>query len=74
MGWEPIEQSPFRKIFETAIIPREPQAGQTFELIGPKVNGNFHNFHNHCLMLHGADVDTIAPRDFDGLREWMDMR
>ncbi|WP_280186259.1 MULTISPECIES: DUF5565 family protein [Nocardia] len=71
MGWEPIEQSSFRKIFESAIKPSELEAGQTFELIGPKINGNFHNFTNHCLMRHGAAVDTSAPRDFEGLRDWM---
>jgi hypothetical protein len=38
VGWEPIEQSGFAKWFEEAVTGDEPPG--TYELVGPKVNGN----------------------------------
>lgn len=71
VGWEPIEQSSYAKVFASAFKPSAVHAGQTYELVGPKVNGNPHNFTEHTLLAHGADRETMAPRDFAGLREWM---
>jgi hypothetical protein len=42
----------------------------TYELCGPKVQGNPEGFAVHTLVPHGADVLTDAPRDYDGLREY----
>lgn len=56
MGWEPVEQSSFGKAFadcETAGF----QPG-TYELCGPKVNGNPEGFESHTLVRH-ADVEEV---------------
>lgn len=45
-------------------------AGQTFELIGPRVQGNPHGAIGHCLVLHGHDL-LGAPRTFDELRDFL---
>jgi hypothetical protein len=54
-GWEPIEQSPFSKFHAEAlqilIVPSETPAG-TYELCGPKINGNPEGCDQHVLMSH----------------------
>jgi hypothetical protein len=46
---------------------------QTYELVGPKINGNKDNMPAHLLMVHGAQrFENDPPRDFDGLRVWLD--
>jgi hypothetical protein len=42
----------------------------TYELVGPKVQGNPYHLEVHKLIRHGADL-IDAPRDFDGLRVWL---
>jgi hypothetical protein len=44
--------------------------GGTYELVGPKVQGNPERFDNHQLVRHGAAFLSTAPRTFDGLREY----
>lgn len=83
VGWEPIKQSGFAKFHAEAIggaygIADEvgwvkPVAGATYELIGPKINGNPEKLDRHLLVRHGytsaADdwVMRRAARDYDGL-------
>lgn len=81
VGWEPAAQSPFGKIITQVIdddrwLPYDPEPG-TYELVGPKVNGNPENAHDHLLVRHGyeaadwRDALAEAPRDFDGLKAWL---
>jgi hypothetical protein len=52
----------------------------TYELVGPKVNGNPEAVPSHRLVPHGYlaasewDEFRDAPRDFDGLGEWLTSR
>lgn len=69
MGWEPIEQSSFAKAFaDTARAGFQPG---TYELVGPKVNGNPEGFDGHALVRH-ADAETFGvtghPRLADDLK------
>jgi hypothetical protein len=69
VGWEPIEQSPFVKAFRSVEdVPTEPG---TYELCGPKVNGNPEKFPGHVLVPHGEFVLHNAPRDYEGLAEYL---
>jgi hypothetical protein len=71
VGWEPIEQSPFVKFWREAGGENDARwKPGTYELIGPKVNGNPEQAGYHLLVEH-ADASIIgrAPRDYDGLRE-----
>lgn len=43
----------------------------TYELLGPKVQGNPHGLSHHAFHKHGDIVITDAPRDFEGLREYL---
>lgn len=73
VGWVPIEQSSFHRYFVEA-LPRigcSPYFG-TYELCGPKVNGNPEKLAVHHLFRH-VDIERLksVPRDFDGLIEWL---
>ncbi|MFI5836227.1 hypothetical protein ACIA5A_21385 [Micromonospora sp. NPDC051300] len=72
VGWEPIAQSSFATFHAEALAAHrgEPRPG-TYELIGPKVNGNPEGVRGHELVAH-ADAERLdVPRDHDGLREWL---
>jgi hypothetical protein len=73
VGWEPIEQSAFGKFWQQALAD-DPRTGEgllpgTYELIGPKINGNPEGSARHALIRH-ADAERIDVPDlsFDGLR------
>lgn len=80
VGWEPVEQSAFAKyhaeaishpdLIATASTPSGWPVG-TYELIGPKVNGNPEGKDVHLLQLHEWADALVVPRDFDGLAELM---
>lgn len=73
-GWVPIgggpEDEPNREAFDRASMG-PANNGQTFELMGPKVQGNSMNLAAHLLVPHGGTFHTKAPRDFKGLREYL---
>lgn len=85
VGWEPVEQSSFAKVHTEALATgvldewphEEPCLGATYELLGPKVNGNPEKLNDHLLVRHGyiaaveREVLNVLPRDFDGLIEWL---
>lgn len=73
VGWEPVGQSAFSKWHAEALAnPYEKRPAGTYELIGPKVNGNPENTDRHELIRH-ADAWVLAdvPRDFDGIAAWL---
>lgn len=61
MGWEPIDQSPFVKAFHT--VDEVPTTPGTYELCGPKVQGNPERFAKHVLVKH-ADAEIPAHADW----------
>lgn len=74
-GWLPIGDGPDDRWFREAWWWVSDQAGMaltrdgTYELIGPKVQGNPEGSNMHILIRHGAEI-LDAPRTFDALREW----
>lgn len=79
VGWEPIEQSAFAKFHAEAVAngPLSEDGDDefdvgTFELIGPKINGNPEGAAAHFLVAH-VDAERIqdVPRDFDGLAAYL---
>ncbi|WP_330449766.1 hypothetical protein [Streptomyces anulatus] len=80
VGWEPVEQSSFAKFHAEALANTGPTSPGTYELLGPKLNGNPDDYADHILMPHGWAILSIrqdfagAPRDYDGLREWLHAR
>jgi len=45
----------------------------TYELVGPKINGNKLKLRSHDLFPHGHNVLLHVPRDFKGLQEWLSL-
>ncbi len=70
VGWEPVEQSSFVRFFTEARTGDEVEG--TYELCGPKLNGNPENYPGHVLVRHETAVAFEGvPRDFDGLMAWL---
>lgn len=82
VGWEPMEQSSFAKFHAEALEPltgfgeiigigKQVPEG-TYELVGPKVNGNPEGCEYHRLESHtNAEIFGDVPKDFDSLRDYV---
>lgn len=78
VGWEPMAQSSFVKFHAEAVReadencddPFTPWPVGTYELIGPKINGNPERYETHWLVTH-ANTGTLAvdKLTFEGIRE-----
>lgn len=68
IGWEPIGQSSFFKFFEEARENIDFASG-TYELCGPKVQGNPEGFEDHVLVEHATATPYIVERTFRGMRD-----
>ncbi|WP_037610134.1 hypothetical protein [Streptacidiphilus rugosus] len=71
MGWEPVGQSAFAK-FHAEALAGESHGGWrpgSYELVGPKINGNPERRRAHGLVAH-ATAESIAVKDlsFEGVR------
>ena len=71
VGWVPVDpESAEDKWHLTAFS--EGMIDGTYELLGPKIQGNPEGLAEHVLMKHSdAEQYWNAPRTFDGLRDWM---
>jgi len=72
-GWLPVGEGPEDRYHREAW----DAAGQaledgTYELVGPKIQGNPDGFEQHTLVKHGAEVLEDAPRDFEGLKGYLE--
>jgi len=72
IGWVPVRMGDpnDRYYFEALDRIGTPPDG-TYELCGPKVQGNPEGFDEHVLVPHGRDILADCPRTFDELREWL---
>lgn len=73
-GWIPMESSPIRKFHLEAlesVVSWKWEYG-TYELIGPKINGNPEGLSEHRLQRHAAAETMWLPAkiDFDFLEEY----
>lgn len=73
-GWLPVKEAPEDKWHKQAWENggRELPDG-TYELIGPKVQGNKYNLFSHKFRLHGDVILEAAPIDFNGVREYLEI-
>jgi hypothetical protein len=67
-GWVPIGDSPGDQYHREAF--RGTEEDGTYELCGPKVQGNPECFNEHVLIKHGS-VIVDAPRTFELLIKWL---
>lgn len=87
VGWGDANESGFMKYLAEALESPDgvadfwgatsPVSGATYELVGPRVNGNPEGAEHHTLIRHGymSAIDQEAfgalPLDFDGLAAWL---
>lgn len=73
VGWVPIDDSPEWRWHREALSDGRPDMmpNGTYELCGPKVQGNPEGFSEHILVPHGADRLDEDPRDFDAIVDFL---
>ncbi len=73
-GWVPVRDGPEDRWHREAILddPRDPRPTWTYELLGPKVQGNPEGVVLHLLRPHGLDRLGITAFTFAGLREYFE--
>ncbi len=73
-GWVPVGQGPEDRWHREALNNyRDIPPDGTYELIGPKVQGNAERLSSlgHLLIRHGTVTLQDVPIDFDGLKEYL---
>lgn len=73
-GWVPVGDGPedrwHREAFESLLSCAKGNIDGTYELCGPKVQGNPERFDRHVLIAHGNGWMLDVPRDFHGLKAY----
>lgn len=71
-GWLPVSDKPedrwHREAFQND--RGHPYADGTYELLGPKIQGNPYGYVEHFLAPHGQVRLHGVPRDFEGLKKY----
>lgn len=68
-GWLPVGDGPDDKWHREAFSTEPIFADGTYELCGPKVQGNPEGFDHHVLVTHG-EHQLNAPVTFEELKQW----
>lgn len=72
VGWVPVGDGPEDARHREALEMWASLENGTYELVGPKVQGNPENYQFHELVAHrNLQLNEDVPRTFDGLREWL---
>jgi hypothetical protein len=77
VGWVPVGEGPEDRAHREALPPAVGATlpDGTYELLGPKVQGNPEKYGNHWLLAHReAERFEDAPRTFAELRAWLEPR
>lgn len=70
-GWLPVGAGPEDRWHREAFGNGLGLPDGTYELLGPKVQGNPERLPGHILWPHGSDALYDAPRDFAGIRQYL---
>lgn len=73
IGWQPVSDSPFAKFFYEAIDrPGAPMEPGTYELIGPKIQGNPEKKAEHWLIKHDlCEGIGNLDRSYNGIKRFL---
>jgi len=69
-GWIPVGDGPEDLWHREAFERKSYWPNGTYELCGPKIQGNPEEFKIHALVRHGS-VPRDCPRDFHGLKDYL---
>lgn len=70
-GWLPVGDGPEDRWHREALATSQLLPDGTYELIGPKVQGNAERRDTHTLVPHGAEILENVPCDFVGVRAYL---
>ena len=81
IGWLPVGDGPedqwhregfeeLKKFYDYIHLDFATADG-TYELVGPKIQGNFEDFDKHTLIRHGVYVVAFCPKDFEGIKKYL---
>lgn len=70
-GWLPVGDGPEDQYHREAFAADNVWPPGTYELIGPKVQGNPEQYPYHMLVKHGINYLFDAPRTFEELKEYL---
>jgi len=74
VGWMKVERDAEDCWHREAFDQMSPKLDGTYELVGPKIQGNPERYENHRLIGHFSPAVALPdtpPRTFDGLQEWL---
>ena len=75
VGWVPVGAGAEDRWHREGLENLADQVDGTYELVGPKVQGNPEKRERHELVRHARlAIDEPVPRDFAGLRGWLEGR
>ena len=72
-GWVPVGYGPEDQWHRAAADALAGKEG-TYELCGPKIQGNPEGLMDHRLIQHGYFTYDDVPRTFEGLKSWLEER
>jgi len=73
-GWVPVGDGPEDRWHKEAWVTQTARAvlpDGTYELLGPKIQGNPEGVQSHVLSLHGVGNGLDVPRDFVSIRNYL---
>lgn len=72
VGWVPVSDTDPTDKWHREAATFGPQLDGTYELLGPKVNGNKDKWAMHAFMSHAnATQYPVTPRDYEGLQSFL---
>lgn len=71
VGWVPVGDGPDDRWHREAFERMDRPEDGTYELVGPKMNGNPERRPTHELIVHGYHHVHDVPRSFHGLRDFL---
>jgi len=74
VGWVPVGEGPEDRWHREAFADLDARMDGTYELLGPKVQGNPEMTPVHTLISHAHAEELDAPRTFDGLHDFLARR
>ena len=70
VGWMPVDCHDKQDAYHCEAFSGQPDG--TYELLGPKVQGNPEKFDKHTLFAHAdAEVFADCPREVEALKAWI---
>lgn len=67
-GWIPVDPNNPSDKWHIEAFSSQPDG--TYELCGPKIQGNSEGFDKHVLVRHGMDILPDAPRNYEDLKKY----